>query len=68
MKKQLTEDNTPDSVKVEAAFLQAVHTVKHSTDAHQVAILVEQNKLSLAHVPTNLQKNKEVRAWTNVSV
>lgn len=61
VKKLYPMDGASGGVKEVLSYLEVVDTVKHSTDEHQVARLVEQHRLQKEHLPTSMAKSKEVR-------
>ncbi|XP_033729591.1 60 kDa SS-A/Ro ribonucleoprotein-like [Pecten maximus] len=66
-KKEFDKDGASEEVKKVLDYLVTVDTIKHSTDDHQVACLVEKHKFGLESIPTKLLNSKEVwRALINV--
>ena len=61
-----TSDHS-DDVKLVLEYLEAVNTLKHTTDAQLAANLIQQYKLVQEHVPTWLQKSKEASLGFNHS-
>lgn len=57
--KEETKDMSEELTRA-AEFLEAIDTVKHSTDEHVVAQLVEKHHLCQDHIPTWMQNSKEV--------
>lgn len=49
-----------DNVQKVVDYLTTIHTVRHSSDEHQVARLIEKFNLVKSHVPTSLLGSKEV--------
>ena len=50
-----------DDIEKILEYLEAVHTLKHTHDETEAANLIQKHKLVQEHVPTWLQKSKEVR-------
>ncbi|XP_060069802.1 RNA-binding protein Ro60-like [Ylistrum balloti] len=66
-KKEFDKDGASEDVRKVLDYLVTVDTIKHSTDDHQVACLVEKHKFGLESIPTKLLNSKEVwRALINV--
>ena len=59
-KKQYGSDCPSAEVTSVLAYLQAVDTVKHSTDAQLASRLIEQFQLAREHIPTHYINSKEV--------
>lgn len=53
-------EDQPENVQKVVDYLKTIHTVRHSTDEHQVARLIEQFSLGKQHVATSLLDSKEV--------
>lgn len=54
-------EDQPENVQKVVEYLKTIHTVRHSTDEHQVARLIEQFSLGKQHVATSLLDSKEVK-------
>ncbi len=59
-KKEFGDNNPPEEMGALLHYLEAVDTVKHSKDEHQVARLIEEYQLCKEHLPTGLLNSKEV--------
>ena len=57
-----SEGQTENVQKV-VDYLKTIHTVRHSSDEHQVARLIEQYSLGKQHVATSLLDSKEVSVF-----
>ena len=64
-KKQYGSDCPSAEVTSVLAYLQAVDTVKHSTDAQLASRLIEQFQLAREHIPTHYINSKEVWLFFN---
>ncbi|XP_064649111.1 RNA-binding protein RO60-like [Lineus longissimus] len=60
VKKDYEKDGLSDDMKCILRFLEAVHTVKHSNDEHQIARLIEEYHLTPEYVPTQFSKSQEI--------
>ncbi|KAK3605257.1 hypothetical protein CHS0354_037658 [Potamilus streckersoni] len=58
------QENASDEIKRIISYLDAVHTVKHSTDDTAVAGLIEKYGLRIEHVPCPLYSSKDV--WVSL--
>jgi 60 kDa SS-A/Ro ribonucleoprotein len=54
------KESSGEEVSSVLAYLTMVETVRHSSDEHQVARLIEQHHLTIEYVPTALLQSKEV--------
>ena len=61
MKREHTASDTSAEIKSVMQLLEAVDIVKHSSDEHQTARLVEEHALVCEHLPTGLLNSAEVR-------
>lgn len=59
-KEDYNNDGLSPELKEVLQYLDDVETVKASKDEHQVAMLVEKQKLCWEHVPTWMRKSKDV--------
>ncbi|XP_067144663.1 RNA-binding protein RO60 [Centruroides vittatus] len=60
--KEFGVDGASSEVQEIMTYLKAVHELKHTTDEHVAARLIETHDLSFEHIPTPLLKSKEI--WT----
>ncbi|KAL3870589.1 hypothetical protein ACJMK2_038638 [Sinanodonta woodiana] len=58
------QENASDEIKRIISYLDAVHTVKHSTDDTAIAGLIEKHGLGIEHIPCPLYSSKDV--WVSL--